>query len=111
MFADFDRSLREMGIGDLSVGRHIQRMVEAFYGRIAAYEGGLAGDNATLQAALARNVFGTTPATDDACAAALAVYVRGETARLEREDRSKLLAGDIRFGALSTAAPAEAAWQ
>src|SRR3954464_9479373 len=32
MFADFDRSLREMGTGDLSVGREIKRMAEAFYG-------------------------------------------------------------------------------
>src|ERR1700753_3051744 len=38
MFADFDRSLREMGTGDLGVGKQIRRMVEAFYGRIAAYE-------------------------------------------------------------------------
>jgi cytochrome b pre-mRNA-processing protein 3 len=97
MFADFDRSLREMGIGDLSVGRHIRRMVEAFYGRIAAYEAGLAGDDAALQAALARNVFGTAPEAGSACATALAAYVRGETARLDDEDPRKLLAGDIRF--------------
>src|ERR1700694_4931843 len=45
MFADFDRSLREMGTGDLSVGREIKRMAQAFYGRVAAYESGLAGDD------------------------------------------------------------------
>ena len=38
MFLDFDRALREMGTGDLSVSREIKRMAEAFYGRIAAYE-------------------------------------------------------------------------
>src|SRR5690242_20799495 len=31
MFDDFDRSLREMGTGDLSVGREVKRMAEAFY--------------------------------------------------------------------------------
>ena len=29
MFADFDRSLREIGTGDLSVGRQVKRMAEA----------------------------------------------------------------------------------
>src|SRR6266581_6622344 len=62
MFADFDRSLREMGTGDLSVGREIKRMAEAFYGRVAAYENGLAGDDSVLQPALARNIsFGGPP--------------------------------------------------
>src|SRR6202171_4754324 len=40
MFADFDRSLREMGTGDLSVGREVKRMAQALYGRIEAYESG-----------------------------------------------------------------------
>src|SRR5712671_1001835 len=64
MFADFDRSLREMGVGDLSVGREIKRMAEAFHGRIAAYEAGLAADDAVLLPALARNLFGTAPASE-----------------------------------------------
>src|SRR5437870_1427038 len=77
MFADFDRSLREMGTGDLSVGREVKRMAQAFYGRVAAYEAGLAGDDAVLQAALARNLFGTAPPAPPLLAA-MAGYVRGE---------------------------------
>src|SRR5258708_2523626 len=49
MFADFDRSLREMGLGDLGVGRQVKTMAKAFYGRIGAYEAGLkAGEAAAL---------------------------------------------------------------
>jgi hypothetical protein len=59
MFSDFDRALREMGTGDLSVGKHVKRMALAFYGRIHAYEEGLAGGDSALDAALVRNVFGT----------------------------------------------------
>ena len=81
MFADFDRSLREMGTGDLSVGREVKRMAEAFYGRIAAYEAGLAADDAVLRPALARNLFGTT-APEPAQLAAMAEYVRGQAAAL-----------------------------
>ena len=37
--SDMDRNLREMGIGDLSVPKHMQRVGEAFYGRARAYPG------------------------------------------------------------------------
>ncbi|HTT79219.1 MAG TPA: ubiquinol-cytochrome C chaperone family protein [Stellaceae bacterium] len=98
MFLDLDRSLREMGTGDLSVGREVRRMAEAFYGRIAAYEGGLAGGDAALQAALARNLFGTASATAAPRLGAMAAYVRGEVVRLRAQDPSALLAGEVAFG-------------
>src|SRR3982751_2596560 len=97
MFADFDRSLREMGTGDLSVGREVKRMAEGFYGRFAAYEEGLAADEAELEAALARNLFGTTT-PDPAQLTAMASYVRGQAAALRRQRTDALLAGDIEFG-------------
>ena len=97
MFADFDRSLREMGTGDLSVGREVKRMAEAFYGRIAAYERGLAADDTVLEPALARNLFGTAPATP-VHLAAMAAYVRREAAQLARQDAASLLAGRVMFG-------------
>src|SRR5437763_2745122 len=81
MFVDFDRSLREMGTGDLSVGREVKRMAEAFYGRITAYEEGLAADDAVLRPALGRNLFGTEAPTADRLDA-MAQYVRGEAAAL-----------------------------
>jgi cytochrome b pre-mRNA-processing protein 3 len=97
MFADFDRSLREMGTGDLNVGREINRMAQAFYGRVAAYERGLAGDDSVLQPALARNLFGTAP-PDPARLEAMAGYVRREAARLNRQAAVELLAGRLSFG-------------
>lgn len=100
MFADFDRSLREMGTGDLSVGREIRRMAEAFYGRIAAYEAALDGDDPddAAPAALARNLFATAPAATPAQIAAIAAYIRREAASLERQDVTRLMAGDVTFG-------------
>jgi cytochrome b pre-mRNA-processing protein 3 len=38
--ADMDCNLREMGVGDLSVPKHMQRVGEAFYGRAQAYRAG-----------------------------------------------------------------------
>ncbi|MGD9616171.1 MAG: ubiquinol-cytochrome C chaperone family protein [Alphaproteobacteria bacterium] len=97
MVADFDRSLREMGTGDLSVGREVKRMAEAFYGRFAAYEQGLAAGDAVLRPALARNLFGTT-IPDPAQLAAMAAYVRAQAAALREQDAGALLAGDLAFG-------------
>jgi len=97
MFADFDRSLREMGTGDLSVGREVKRMASAFYGRIAAYEAGLAADDAALIAALARNLYGTAP-PDAAPLRAMAHYARRETASLDRQEAADLIAGRVSFG-------------
>jgi cytochrome b pre-mRNA-processing protein 3 len=108
MFADFDRSLREMGTGDLSVGREIKRMAEAFYGRIAAYEQGLAEDDAALQAAVARNLFGTAPA-NPARIAAMASYMRREAASLDGQRPTDLLAGRVAFDGLPLATAVQSA--
>ena len=98
MFADFDRSLREIGTGDLSVGRQVKRMAEGFYGRIRAYEEGLAGDDAPLHGALERNLYGTVTATPDQLAR-IAGYVRREAANLAGQPADALLAGTVGFGA------------
>ncbi|HWB52312.1 MAG TPA: ubiquinol-cytochrome C chaperone family protein [Stellaceae bacterium] len=102
MFADFDRSLREIGTGDLSVGRQVKRMAEAFYGRIRAYEDGLAAglldEDETLRAALARNLYGTVSASPPQVAR-MARYLRGAAAELAAQPAASLLAGDVVLGA------------
>jgi cytochrome b pre-mRNA-processing protein 3 len=98
MFADFDRSLREIGTGDLSVGKHVKRMARAFYGRVLAYEQGLAGDDAALCAALARNIFGTLPRPVSTLGA-MAAYIRSAAERLDSQPAAELLAGRVSFEA------------
>src|SRR3546814_21096594 len=58
---DMDGQLREIGIGDIIVGKHIGRMMSMLGGRLGAYRAGLAeGD---LAPALVRNLYrGTAPA-------------------------------------------------
>ena len=97
MFADFDRSLRELGTGDLSVGREVKQMAQAFYGRIKAYEQGLDGREAELRASLTRNLFGTATPTD-AQVETMAHYLRDEVARLGAQPAAELLAGTVTFG-------------
>lgn len=67
---DMDRSLRELGIGDLGVPRKMKRMAEGYYGRAEAYRRGLAeGDVAGLAEAIGRNVAVTSPGAAGALAA------------------------------------------
>ncbi len=95
-FEALDDSLREMGVGDLSVGKRIRGMAEAFYGRSAAYDAALAGGapEGALGEALARNVYGSH---DAAHAGALAAYVRASIAALAAEPASRVLSGCLAF--------------
>ena len=107
VFTDFDRSLREMGTGDLGVGREVKRMAQAFYGRIDAYERGLAQGDSVLSAALGRNLFGTAPAPPTSLET-MVDYLRREAAYLEEQPTAELLAGEVRFGRPPELKPAPA---
>lgn len=54
-----DDALREMGVGDLSVGKKMRKLGEAFYGRVKSYEEafGALPDRAPLEALLGRTVY------------------------------------------------------
>src|SRR5579859_1910330 len=79
MFADMDRALREMGTGDLSVGKQVKRMASGLAGRIAAYQAALDGGG-DLAEALRRNLYGTVAEPAEADLSALADYVRAQAA-------------------------------
>ncbi len=58
LFLNFDDGLREGGIGDLSVAKHMKKIGQAFYGRYGAYDAALsADDQVALSAALSRNIW------------------------------------------------------
>lgn len=54
--ADMDGQLRQIGIGDLVVGKHIGRIMSALGGRMGAYRAALEG-TASLEEALVRNLY------------------------------------------------------
>lgn len=97
MFNDMDLALREMGVGDLSVGRRVRAMWEAFHGRARAYADALAApDDAALGAALVRNVWRGTSAPSGA-AAALARLTRAQLLHLGTQDQDALFRGQVTF--------------
>lgn len=101
MFADMDQNLRELGVGDLAVGRRIKKMTSAFQGRIVAYETALTAPPETsrsaLMAALKRNLFRhSEPAPE--ILSAIAGYIDAQAAILSRQSVDALMQGTITFG-------------
>jgi cytochrome b pre-mRNA-processing protein 3 len=93
---DMDRTLREMGVGDLSVSKKMRRIGEAFYGRAEAYDKGLDDpDRAGLSASVARNVF--DHGTPGVASAAVAAYMVGSDAALRTAPLEALIAGQLPF--------------
>ena len=89
---DMDGQLREAGVGDVVVGKHVGRLMSVLGGRLGAYRCALAQpSNEDLTAALTRN----TTLVEGADVAALAQATRALFDRLETMETPALLAGDI----------------
>jgi cytochrome b pre-mRNA-processing protein 3 len=96
MFADLDRGLREMGASDMGVGQRVKEMATGFYGRIAAYEKGLADGDQTLSEALKRNLYGTVQPTPQTIAAMMR-YMRAQAQSLASQPVEAFFKDDITF--------------
>jgi len=98
-FKDMDRSLREMGVGDLSVPKRIKKMGNLFYGLLNAVTQALdAGDNQALQDVLGRNIYDEAPPE---ALEALATYVDAAAAALAAQPLEGILAGKLEFQSLN----------
>jgi cytochrome b pre-mRNA-processing protein 3 len=95
-FADMDRSLREMGVGDLSIGKKVRKMTEVFYGRAKAYREALErGDRGALERALARNIYIGEVSPGDS--QRLARYVAEASRSLSAQGEAEIVAGRLHF--------------
>ncbi|MBS7813152.1 ubiquinol-cytochrome C chaperone family protein [Roseococcus pinisoli] len=97
MFSDMDLNLREMGIGDMTVGKRVKMLWEGFHGRAQAYaEAIAAGDEAGLAAALARNVWVREDAPEGSAEALAAQALRIDGV-LAGQALAELLQGRVHF--------------
>jgi cytochrome b pre-mRNA-processing protein 3 len=98
---DMDGTLREMGVGDISVPKKLKKMAEAFFGRIRAYdEALLSGERAKLVDAIERNVF-----PDGAPAGVgerIADYVEAAVVALAAQPLPVILSGKLDYSSLPT---------
>ncbi len=97
MFADMDRNLREMNVSDLRVGRKVKDLAKSFYGRIKAYDEGLAGGPDALAAALARNLYADGPTVEAAQISLMADYLQRAIARSRTWDLAHIGRAEIEF--------------
>lgn len=104
MFADMDESLRQLGIGDLSVGKYVKRLARNFYARIAALDEALdealaKGGTAPFEPLLQTNVYHGGPKPSAAQLRALACYLIEVDHALAERSPTPLLQGDVVFHA------------
>lgn len=99
MFEDLDSNLREMGVGDMTVGKKVKKLAGGFYGRIRAYDAALNADtedDAPLRDALAYFLFrGVQPS--EATLATVARFVRADVAHLTAQPLEALSMGKVTF--------------
>ena len=91
--ADMDGTLRQDGVGDQNVGKHIGRMVSALGGRLGAYRDAR-GDDAAFGEALRRNLWRGEP-VPDAAVAWVITAARRLAGRLDATPHAALLAGQL----------------
>ena len=90
---DMDGTVRQLGIGDQVVGKHVGRMMGALGGRLGAFRDA-AGDETAFGEAVRRNIFREAPPSDAAVAAVSARLSRFRAA-LGSVPFSDLLAGKL----------------
>ena len=95
-FKDMDRSLREMGAGDLAVPKKIKKMGNLFFGLLASLDEALAGsDPAAVEVVLVRNIYGENA---NPFARRLAEYLIAESAALAAQPADVIVTGQISMG-------------
>jgi cytochrome b pre-mRNA-processing protein 3 len=95
-FADMDRNLRELGVGDLSMKKKMTKLGQAYNGRAIAYGRAIREGVDALAAAYVKNVWaGRSDPETQAGAARLATYAFAAEAALGAVPASDLLAASI----------------
>jgi len=98
LFDNMDMSLRELGVGDMSVGKKIKIMAEAYYGRKKTYQEIIRSNNGPkdLKDALVRNIY-RDQKPDDKTLEDFVSYVFRQIECLEKQPYEDLMSGKIIF--------------
>lgn len=92
-----DIALRELGTGDLSMGKKMKKLGQAFYGRLQAFEDAFAAlpDETPLRELIARTI------QTDERAGRFTAYALAADAELAGTPLEQLYAGDVRWPAVT----------
>lgn len=89
---DMDGTLRQIGIGDYVVGKHVGRMMSALGGRLTAFRAGR--EAGSLAEAVARNIFHDAPPSDESLAF-VAAGLAGFAEALDGAETRAILQGQL----------------
>jgi cytochrome b pre-mRNA-processing protein 3 len=97
----FDEALREIGVGDMSVGKRAKAMTRGLYGRLSAYNAGFNADTAAeMRDALRRNLYGTVEEAREEWIDAVIAYQAAAAAHLAAMPLAAIQEGRNLFPAL-----------
>ncbi len=96
MFADLDRNLREMGVGELSVGKKVKGFAQYFFAMAATFRKGMKQGGEALHAPLRQYVYQDCEPTADALVA-MSAYMQASEAHLAAQKASDIGMGRITF--------------
>ncbi len=94
-FKDMDQTLREMGIGDMGVPKHMRKMMKAFNGRMHGYQTAI--KEKTLSFALKNNLYGTTPDVAPDTILKMEQKVLEMQTYLQKQSVEDIISGKIEF--------------
>ncbi|MEQ1520512.1 MAG: ubiquinol-cytochrome C chaperone family protein [Aestuariivirga sp.] len=94
-FADMDRSLRELGVSDVAVGKKVRKIAESYYGRVTAYDRALPAGRKILEDAISRNIY--PDGTSKKSISAMADYFGAAAKYLGAAPLEQILQGELRF--------------
>ena len=98
IFRYLDVTLREMGVGDVTVPKKMKKHAESYAGRALSYFSALdAKDEAALRDALARNVYGDAARAASTEVQRLAAYIMAVEQTLASYDLDHFLRGPVGF--------------
>jgi cytochrome b pre-mRNA-processing protein 3 len=94
-FADMDRSLRELGVSDVAVGKKVRKIAESYFGRVTAYDKTLSANPKILEETLSRNIYPDGASGESI--AAMADYFKNAVKQLGTIPVEKILLSELRF--------------
>ncbi|MFN0263441.1 ubiquinol-cytochrome C chaperone family protein [Tepidamorphus sp. 3E244] len=108
--SDMDRSLRELGVGDLSVPKQMKHIGQAFYGHASVYGGALdQRDPEKVAEAVQQNVFATNENRAELAVESRAIgdYLIACDGAVAQQDPEPILGGEIAWPPLPGATAQE----
>lgn len=100
IFVQMKITLREIGVGDVGIPKHMQKMMKALNGRLHAYSAAYNAEGEapeTLVDALLRNLYGTVDSPDPKVAEKFSGYIHESIAQLDEKSFDEIITNPSLF--------------